>query len=198
MSGFVFSATSGRIGRLVPSPPTTPSPNSDPGSVEYESARARLVTKLAEIGAEDPRNGYAALAAAVRNGEGVDIPSWVAMQLMTATTPSPDASPDSGEQVTLFREVDALGGTGMPEEGESWSRGYSEALSDVLSILAKRGFSEQSDARPSPSPAIVKEAGEVERLREVLTEIEHAESKEVARHLARAALSASNAAQVSK
>jgi len=81
-----------------------------------------------------------------------------------ATTPSPDASPDSGEAVTLFREVDALGGTGMPEEGESWSRGYSEALSDVLSILAKRGFSEQLDARASPSPAIVKEAGEVERL----------------------------------
>jgi len=47
--------------------------------------------------------------------------------------------------VTLFREIDALGGTGMPAEGESWSRGYSEALSDVLSILTKRGFTEHAD-----------------------------------------------------
>jgi len=44
--------------------------------------------------------------------------------------------------VTLYREIDALGGSGMPSEGENWSRGYSEALSDVLSILSRRGFSE--------------------------------------------------------
>jgi len=51
--------------------------------------------------------------------------------------------------VTLYREIDALGGTGMPAEGESWSRGYSEALSDVLSILTKRGFTEYADFDPT-------------------------------------------------
>lgn len=44
--------------------------------------------------------------------------------------------------VTLYREIDALGGTGMLSEDESWSRGYNEALSDVLAILDRRGFSE--------------------------------------------------------
>jgi hypothetical protein len=44
--------------------------------------------------------------------------------------------------VRLWREVDALGGA---ENGESYSRGYSEALSDVLAILERRGFTEHAD-----------------------------------------------------
>ncbi len=44
--------------------------------------------------------------------------------------------------VSIYREIDALGGTDMSSEGENWSRGYSEALSDVLKILKRRGFSE--------------------------------------------------------
>lgn len=51
----------------------------------------------------------------------------------------------SGEGVTLYREIDALGGTG---DGE-WHRGYTDALTEVLAILSKRGFTEQSDA-PGP------------------------------------------------
>jgi hypothetical protein len=40
--------------------------------------------------------------------------------------------------VSLYREIDALGGYG---EGE-WHKGYSEALSAVLAILDRRGFTE--------------------------------------------------------
>lgn len=43
--------------------------------------------------------------------------------------------------VNLYREIDALGGTG---EGE-WHKGYCEALTDVLAILKRRGFSELDD-----------------------------------------------------
>jgi len=44
-------------------------------------------------------------------------------------------------QVTLYREIDALGGSG---EGD-WHKGYSEALEDVLALLAKRGFTDLED-----------------------------------------------------
>lgn len=43
---------------------------------------------------------------------------------------------------TLYREIDALGGTGTGD----WHEGYSKALNDVLSILIRRGFSEAADA----------------------------------------------------
>jgi hypothetical protein len=46
------------------------------------------------------------------------------------------------QPVTLYREIDALGGT----PGNDWDRGYCEALNDVLAILTKRGFSEAADA----------------------------------------------------
>lgn len=72
---------------------------------------------------------------------------------------------------TLFREIDALGGTGMPSEGESWGRGYSEALSDALAILEKRGFTETSDAASpayTPRPAATDQAAEVEKLAQFL------------------------------
>ncbi len=64
---------------------------------------------------------------------------------------------------TLYREVDALGGTG---EGD-WHKGYSEALTDVLAILAKRGFSEAADAASgsdtAPKPLTSRELGEYGR-----------------------------------
>ena len=44
--------------------------------------------------------------------------------------------------VSLYREIDALGGIG---DGD-WHEGYSQALDDVLAILTRRGFSEKSDA----------------------------------------------------
>lgn len=44
--------------------------------------------------------------------------------------------------VTLYREVDALGGTPR----EDYERGYNTALRHVLEILVRRGFSELADA----------------------------------------------------
>ncbi|KQM18407.1 hypothetical protein [Novosphingobium sp. Leaf2] len=52
--------------------------------------------------------------------------------------------------VTLYREIDALGGaadTSTPYNN-AHDEGYSAALSDVLVILSKRGFSEAEDAQP--------------------------------------------------
>lgn len=47
--------------------------------------------------------------------------------------------------VTLYREIDALGGTGTGR----WHDGYSDAIGVVLDILQRRGFSEVADATPS-------------------------------------------------
>lgn len=43
---------------------------------------------------------------------------------------------------TLHREINALGGA---PDGE-WSKGYNEAIGDVLNVLERRGFSEAADA----------------------------------------------------
>ena len=48
-------------------------------------------------------------------------------------------------RVTLYREIDALGGTATTE----WGGGYGEALDDVLTILSSRGFNEEADATPA-------------------------------------------------
>jgi hypothetical protein len=47
--------------------------------------------------------------------------------------------------VTLYREVDALGGTA----DNDLERGYISAITDVLEILERRGFSEHTDAPPT-------------------------------------------------
>lgn len=58
------------------------------------------------------------------------------------------AQPDAQQgEVTLYREIDALGGAG---DGD-WHKGYSEALTDVLAILSKRGFTEFTATPPSPA-----------------------------------------------
>lgn len=52
--------------------------------------------------------------------------------------------------ITLYREIDALGGaadTSTPYNN-AHEDGYSAALTDVLAILAKHGFSEAEDAQP--------------------------------------------------
>lgn len=48
------------------------------------------------------------------------------------------------QAVTLHREINALGGVPSDE----WSKGYNEAIGDVLDVLQKRGFSEHADERP--------------------------------------------------
>ena len=40
--------------------------------------------------------------------------------------------------VTLYREIEALGGAGTGE----WHAGYVDAISEVLNILQRRGFTE--------------------------------------------------------
>lgn len=42
---------------------------------------------------------------------------------------------------TLFREIDALGGVAV----DQWERGYARALDDALTILKRRGFTEEAD-----------------------------------------------------
>ena len=46
--------------------------------------------------------------------------------------------------MTLYREIDALGGT----HNSDFLRGYVSAVDDVLAILTKRGFTEDADATP--------------------------------------------------
>lgn len=53
-----------------------------PDTPMYEWARARLVAKLRAIGAQDKRNGYAALADRVDRGEAERVDSWIAMELV--------------------------------------------------------------------------------------------------------------------
>lgn len=68
------------------------------------------------------------------------------VKAITITADTAALSPqglDAKEGVTLYREVDALGGTG---EGD-WHAGYTEALTEVLNILTKRGFTEAADAK---------------------------------------------------
>ena len=59
--------------------------------------------------------------------------------------------------VTLYREVDALGGVAMSSSDydRAYNDGYSQALDLVLAILAKRGFSELADA---DAPELLKAA----------------------------------------
>lgn len=59
----------------------------DPCTCGYENARKVLVARLRQIGAEDARNGYTALADRVAAGEGAHIDSWIAMELIADTTP---------------------------------------------------------------------------------------------------------------
>jgi hypothetical protein len=63
-----------------------------------------------------------------------------------AVSPAP-ASNEAPKQggVTLYREIDALGGTGQGE----WSEGYSAAIGDVLTLMDARGFSEHVEAVPA-------------------------------------------------
>jgi hypothetical protein len=58
---------------------------------------------------------------------------------------SPTANAQDVTGTTLFREIDALGGT----PSSDWDEGYNEALSDVLQILTKRGFTEYADFDPT-------------------------------------------------
>jgi hypothetical protein len=46
--------------------------------------------------------------------------------------------------VSLYREIDALGGTG----GGEWHAGYVAAISEVLNVLERRGFSESQSPGP--------------------------------------------------
>jgi hypothetical protein len=57
------------------------------------------------------------------------------------STALPLAHPAASTPVTLYREIDALGGVSQGP----WDDGYSAALTDVLLILMKRGFSEEQD-----------------------------------------------------
>lgn len=66
-----------------------------------------------------------------------------AMLAFARNLAAPSQGLDAKEGVTLYREVDALGGTG---EGD-WHAGYTEALTEVLNILTKRGFTEAADAK---------------------------------------------------
>lgn len=75
-------------------------------------------------------------------------------RLAHQTPPTTQPSAAVGRLSTLFREIDALGGTGLPAEGESWSRGYSEALSDALAVLTSRGFTEDADATLHTPPPV--------------------------------------------
>lgn len=47
-------------------------------------------------------------------------------------------------KVSLYREIDALGG--VPDPAHQSSVGYCQAIADVLAILDRRGFSEFADA----------------------------------------------------
>ncbi|MGN7160854.1 hypothetical protein [Sphingomonas sp. SAFR-052] len=55
--------------------------------------------------------------------------------------------------VTLYREIDALGGTANTDH----ERGYVAAIDDVLAILSRRGFSEATDAGAVPIAVDVSE-----------------------------------------
>jgi len=142
-----------------------------------------------------------------------------------------DASPDSGEAVKaeVVRDMDVPKGawawieaiaaklTGphlrieTPRDAETIALWHDEQpVAVVLNLRDQHNHSIQfraplRSARPSPSPAIVKEAGEVERLLSDLARHAEALYHDVSQSdlwstlvAARAALSASNAAQVSK
>lgn len=57
-----------------------------PCTCGYEAARKVLVARLRQIGREDRRNGYTDRANAVAAGEGVQIDSWIAMDLIAEAT----------------------------------------------------------------------------------------------------------------
>ncbi len=54
--------------------------------------------------------------------------------------------------VSLYREIDALGGTASTDH----ERGYVAAIDDVLAILTRRGFSEHVEAVPADRVAFAK------------------------------------------
>ena len=53
-------------------------------------------------------------------------------------------------RTTLWREVDALGG----QEAGGWAEGHRTAISDVLAILERRGFTEHADADSEESDPV--------------------------------------------
>lgn len=64
----------------------------DPGSPAYEAARKRLAKELWRIGATDERNGFTLMASELMAGALMEVPTWVALQLLA----TPPASPDKG------------------------------------------------------------------------------------------------------
>ena len=82
--------------------------------------------------------------------------AWYALRSVLAAAPA-SPEPASNEapgrggtsgNVTLYREIDALGGYHDPEDQRDV--GYGEALTAVLAILQRRGFSEHVEAVPAP------------------------------------------------
>jgi hypothetical protein len=67
-------------------------------------------------------------------------------------------------EVTLYREIDALGGT---PNGDPLDAAFCDAINRVLEILTRRGFSEHRDAASATLP-VPANSGEGEKLREPL------------------------------
>jgi len=87
-----------------------------------------------------------------------------------ATTPSPDASPDSGEAREAYAR--ALFSQRYPREEWEIAKGHGPYSDMPDAVSACYADADAILAAPSPSPAIVKEAGEVERLRQALDRLE--------------------------
>ena len=60
--------------------------NLDPGTPAYEVARGRLVAELQRIGRTEPRSGYLEMADDLKDGQLMEVPTWVVLQLMARGT----------------------------------------------------------------------------------------------------------------
>ena len=170
-------------------------PPSDAGSTTRPGGKRTLVAQLCR----ERAGGYGALRRSSLTAIALDRAADLLERedANALANPSPDALPDSGEQKPYRPRYKTV-------QCEP-----TRAVCDAIEAAIAAGRIDHAwlhavDAAPSPSPAIVKEAGEVDALRKALQRIADMPHGEVMSdpfwlcRIARNALSASNAAQVSK
>ena len=124
---------------MTASTPSTPASNDSVLVQKIEAEARRYAGHYPE--ASDGRNTFVMFA------------DWVSSLAAAPASPEPASNEAPGRggtsgNVTLYREIDALGGYHDPEDQRDV--GYGEALTAVLAILQRRGFSEHVEAVPAP------------------------------------------------
>jgi hypothetical protein len=138
------------------STPNTPPASNDFALVPREPTEAMLQAAARSV-AHDDEGSFPPVCDLI-DYSGENKTRTVLRQLLIDALAAAPASPEPASNeapgrggVTLYREIDALGGEpqSASEYDRIWNDGYSAALTAALSILERRGFSEHVEAVPA-------------------------------------------------